>query len=145
MSSFGPLTSQIDTVPPDPFKHVLFNNGMVIGADDFTQEFAYLAGHDHWHNRDLHGYGTVCGLSVRVTVGADGPQVEVSAGTAINPRGQMIRVPEAQCARLNAWLEAHEEELLQHVGSPPGGVVSLYVVLCYRECPLDLVPIPGEP
>jgi hypothetical protein len=102
MSSFGPLTAQIDTVPLDPFKHVLFNNGMVIGADDLSQEFAYLAGHDQWHARDLHGYGTACGLGVSITMTSDGPRVDVTAGMAISPRGQMIRVPKAQCAYLNA-------------------------------------------
>jgi len=31
---------------PDPGKHVNYTYGMVLGVDDFTQEFAYLSAHD---------------------------------------------------------------------------------------------------
>jgi hypothetical protein len=65
-------------------------------------------------------------------------------GTAVNPRGQVITVETPQCARLNAWLEAHRDEVLQHLGSP-AGAARLYVTLCYQACLVDLVPIPGEP
>ena len=37
---------------PNPAKHVNFNVGMVLGVDDFTQEFAYLSGRDQWLARD---------------------------------------------------------------------------------------------
>ena len=33
---------------PDPAKHVNYNLGMVLGVDDFTQEFAYLSERDQW-------------------------------------------------------------------------------------------------
>ena len=45
---------------------------------------------------------------------------------------------------MNAWIDAHKEEVLQQIGSPPGDLV-LYVVLCYRDCATDTVPIAGEP
>jgi hypothetical protein len=118
---------------------------MVLGVDDFTQEFSYLAGRDQWLTRDLLGYGTVCGLRVTAeNAGSDGWQIVVGAGAAVNPRGELIRVPAPQCAKLNRWLEAHREEVLQHVGSPLSAA-RLYVVLCYRDCAVDLIPIPGEP
>jgi len=144
--TFVPQTAPILGLPPDPFKHVHYTLGMVLGVDDFTQEFAYLSGHDQWLTRGVIGYGTVCGLRVTVEPsGSAGPQVVVTPGTAINPRGQLIRMDETKCARLNDWLLANREAVLQNVGSPPSGDVRLYVILCYRECEMDMVPIPGEP
>jgi hypothetical protein len=144
--TFVPQTAPIAGLPPDPFKHVKYTQGMVLGADDFQQEFAFLNGRDQWHMRGVIGYGTICGLRVTVeSAGSAGPQVVVAPGTAINPRGQLIRVTSTQCARLNDWLQANQDALLHYAGSPPAGNVRLGVVLCYRECETDQVPIPGEP
>jgi len=134
------------TADPNPAKHVNFNVGMVLGVDDFTQEFAYLSGRDQWLARDLIGYGTVRGLNVRMEVDAiKGPRVVVEPGVALNPRGQLICVPAAQCAYLKDWVADHSEEITPLVTSPPDSDLQLYVVLCYRNCPTDDVPIAGEP
>ena len=45
--------------PPDPTKHVNYTLGMILGVDEFTQEFAYLSERDRWAVRDLAGYGTL--------------------------------------------------------------------------------------
>lgn len=147
MSAFTTKTTTPRTAPPDPTKHVNYTLGMVLGVDDFTQEFAYLAGRDQWLTRDVLGYGTVCGLRVSREDDVRGPQVAVAPGVAITPRGQLVRVPTAQCALLNNWLslEKTKTELLKYLGSPPLDTLTLYVVLCYRECPTDMIPIPGEP
>src|SRR5207253_641187 len=75
-----------------------------LGVEDFTQEHAYLSERDRWLARDLLGYGTAWGLSVTTQVGTRGPEVRVSPGVALSPRGQLIRVTPAQCAALDAWL-----------------------------------------
>jgi hypothetical protein len=129
---------------PNPTKHVNYNLGMVLGVDDFTQEFAYLSGRDQWLARDLIGYGTVRGLRVGLEVDVTkGPRIAVESGVAVSPRGQLICVPEAQCAYLNDWVEQHSAELA--ASSPLLDSVRLSVVLCYRDCPTDNVPIAGEP
>ena len=147
MSSFTPRLLSPAAAEPDPTKHVNYNLGMVLGVDDFTQEFAYLAGRDQWLARDLLGYGTVSGLRVGVEVESSGPQVSVTPGVALSPGGRLIRVAPAQCAGLNAWLAAHHAELLSLLGSPADDRASLrlFVVLGYRECPTDMIPIPGQP
>jgi hypothetical protein len=125
---------------------VNYNLGMVLGVDDFTQEFSYLSGRDQWIVRDLIGYGTVSGLQVSSELDVKGPRVVVSPGVAVSPCGQMIRVPTAQCAYLNDWLKldkTKQELTKRHVVSP--STLRLYIVLCYRDCPTDNVPIPGEP
>lgn len=131
----------------DPTKHVNYNLGMVLGVDDLNQEFAYLSGRDHWLARDLLGYGTVSGLRVFTENDAKGPRVAVAPGAALSPCGQLIRVPAAQCAFLNDFLKLDKtkQDLLARFSSPPASLIRLYVVLSYRECQTDDVPIPGEP
>ena len=145
-SCFSSHTNSMTLAEPNPAKHVNFNVGMVLGVDDFTQEFAYLSGRDQWLARDLIGYGTVRGLNVRIEVDAiKGPRVVVEAGVALSPRGQLICVPAAQCAYLKDWVADHSADIAPHVTSPPDSDLQLYVVLCYRNCPTDDVPIAGEP
>lgn len=144
MSCFSAKATTSNMAEPNPTKHVNYNLGMVLGVDDFTQEFAYLSGRDQWLARDLVGYGTVRGLKITLdTDGDKGPRVAVEPGVAVSPRGQMICVPAAQCAYLKDWVAEHSEELTRQ--SPLLGEVQLYVVLCYRDCPTDNVPIAGEP
>jgi hypothetical protein len=147
MGTFMPRVSAAVAVP-DPGKHVNYTLGMVLGVDDFTQEFAYLSGRDQWLARDLIGYGTVSGLKVRRDKDEKGPRVLIEPGVALSPRGQLIRVTPAQCAYLNPWLKANKDKLTQHIthkDSPPSDWVRLYVVLCYRDCAIEMTPVPGEP
>ena len=132
----------------DPAKHVNYTYGMVLGVDDFTQEFAYHSNRDRWAARDVEGYGTLVGLRVTVEENKAGElEVVVTAGTALNPRGELIRVPVAQCAGINKWLAVAKNRAAaaELVGEPPVAPLRLYVVLCYRDCPVDSVPVPGEP
>ncbi len=92
MTSFAP-SALPQVAPPDPTKHVNYSLGMVLGVDDFTQEFAYLSGHDNRVVRDLIGYGVVAGLHVTVDVDADrGPRVQVAPGEAVTPSGRLVCV-----------------------------------------------------
>ncbi|NTU83118.1 MAG: hypothetical protein HGA45_27735 [Chloroflexales bacterium] len=125
----------------DPTKHVSYTQGMILGVDDLNQEFAYLSGRDQSMARDLIGYGTVAGLDLTIETGAR-TEVVVSPGVALSQRGEIIRVARAQCADLVAWIAAQGEKL---GGRRDGGVVPVYVVLSYRICLTDNVPIPGEP
>ena len=128
--------------PPDPHKYVNYTLGMLLGVDDFIQEHAYLSGYDHWLTRELLGYGTASGLHVSSDVdGEKGPRVLVDPGVAVSPRGQLIRVTPTQCAYLNDWLAANRQQL----GDAPDDPLTVYVVLSYRACATDNVPISGEP
>jgi hypothetical protein len=129
--------------PPDPSKHVDYQLGMVLGVDDFKQEFTYLSERTKRVVRDLLGYGVVAGLDVTTEVATDerGPRVNVSPGEAVTPSGQLICIAPAQCAYLNEWLRAHRASLPV---SPPDEL-ELALVACYRQVETDDVPIPGEP
>ena len=147
MSAFVPRAIASTLAEPDPSKHVNYTLGMVLGVDDFKQEFAYLSGRDQWLARDLFGYGTVSGLQVNIEVEGDAPQVLVTPGVAVSPRGQAIRVTPAQCADLDAWVTTHREELGKRLGEVKVNTAEtrLYVTLCFRACTTDMIPIPGEP
>lgn len=145
MSDF--CTASLSSTASALYKRVRYTTGLVLGVDEFEQDQAYLMERDRLHQRALHGYGTVHGLSV--TLAPDdgsgaGPEVRVAPGLAIDPHGQHICVPETQCARLDDWLATQTGEDID-LGSPPTGRVSLYVVLRYRACATDAVPLPGQP
>lgn len=131
----------LQTKAADPTKHVNYVQGMVLGVDDFDQEFTYLSERGQWLARDLSGYGTVSGLAVTIEDSDKGKRVAVSPGVAVSPRGQLIRVAPKQCAVLGEWLKGAVRKNI------PTGTTTLpaYVVLCYRDCPIDEVPILGEP
>lgn len=144
-TSFAQLAAAPGTAIPDPFKHVNYTLGMLLGVDDFNQEFAYLSGRDHWLARDAIGYGTMCGLRISLDQTTNGPRVNVSAGTALTPHGRIVFVTPAQCAVLNSWLAANQQSVQNAVSSPLHSFISLYLVVSYRSCPVDPVPIAGEP
>src|SRR5262245_12234006 len=140
MNTFAPAPA-LQSVPPfDPTKHVNYELGMVLGVDDFRQEFAYLSGRDRWQDRDLIGYGTVVGLAVTFEPTDTGPRIVVSPGAAVTPAGQLVCVSPAQCAQVNDWLAANADEVARHV-TTHAEPLSLYLVLCPRECETDKVPI----
>jgi hypothetical protein len=145
MSTIGPVFTPVRRTAADPSKHVHHVLGMVLGADPLTQEFTYLSERDRWLVRDLLGSGTAWGLSLSRRTGDRGPEVVVSPGVAVSPRGQLIRVTGAQRATLDDWLAAHGAEVDASQGSPPLNALTLHVVLRYREGFTDSLPIPGEP
>jgi hypothetical protein len=143
MSTF---TSALTKPPPDPTKHVKFTVGMVLGVDDFTQEFTYLSNRDQTIAGGALGPGTISGLQVTVSRGASGDAgvVQVRPGTAVTPGGQLVTVPSAQCADIDDWLEANADAVRTELGSPPGHL-TLSIVLGYTEQQTDEVPIPATP
>lgn len=146
MTTCAAAASTLEAKAPDPSKHVNYTLGMVLGVDDFNQEFAYVIGRSRWQAREALGYGTLTGLRVtQDVVASKGPRILVTSGTALTPCGHRVCVSAAQCAYLNEWLAANEGTVSQLLGSPVSSTLTLYLTLAYRDCPVDLVPIPGEP
>lgn len=128
----------------DPLKRVNYTFGLVLGVDEFLQSDTYFLAKHHLENRLLHGYGTVCGLDVTAQTSPQ-LEVQVAPGWAISPRGQEIYVPQLMCVVINDWLQANLTALKTVYPGPAPSSLNLCVVLCYRECKTDVVPIPGEP
>src|SRR5437588_94530 len=128
----------------DPLKRVNYTFGLVLGVEEFLQSDTYFLAKHHVENRLLHGYGTVCGLDV---IAQTTPQLEVQVtpGWAFNPKGQEIRVSQLMCLQVNDWVNSNLAALKALFSGPAPSTLNLCVVLCYRECKTDVVPIPGEP
>lgn len=147
MGCCNELSAALTQSGQNPTLHVNYTKGMVLGVDDFTQEFTYLSNRDQWAVRELLGYGTTSGLAVFIEdAGEDGPRVHVKRGAAVVPSGKLVCVPNDQCALINQWLakpenaaRINQQELVN------AGEISLYLTLCYRDCTAVPVPIPGDP
>lgn len=141
MTAFSTVTPT--PAPLDPGKHVNFTLGMVLGVDDFGQQFAYHSGRDQWLARDLIGAGTVRGLGLSIS--SDSTEVVVSPGMALTPQGEIVSVHAAQCAVLSDWVTTNATTVATALEGATLGTLLLYVVLRYKSCLTDPVPIPGEP
>ena len=139
------FTTAAGALRVDPSKRVNYTLGLVLGVDEFQQDQAWHAAGRRTHNRLLHGYGTVWGLRV-TPPGEDesDPEVRVTEGVAVDPCGREICVPATMCVKLNDWLTRHRP-VLERFFTPGGDPLPLQVLLCHRECPDDVVPVPGEP
>lgn len=147
MGCCNDLSAVLTPSGQNPTLHVNYTKGMVLGVDDFTQEFAYLSNRDQWAVRELLGYGTTSGLAVFIEdTGEDGPRVHVKRGAAVVPSGQLVCVPNDQCAFINQWLAKPENATrIDQQELVNDGNLSLYLTLCYRDCTAIPVPIPGDP
>ena len=149
MGCCSSFTAATAAAAADPNRHVNFTTGMVLGVDDYGQEFVYHSARDKWIVRDFLGYGTLSGLAVAVdNDGAKGPRVRVSAGAGAAPSGQLICVGRDQCGSINGWLAG--DEVVEKLTAITGGTataatLNLFLTLCYVDCPVADVPIPGEP
>lgn len=151
MGCCSPFTAVTTASAADPGRHVNFTTGMVLGVDDYAQEFAYHSARDKWIVRDFLGYGTLSGLAVAVEDnGADGPRIRVTPGSAAAPSGQLICVGREQCGSLNAWLARDEiaekiTAMAAATPTPDKAKLNVFLTLCYNDCAVAEVPIPGEP
>jgi hypothetical protein len=149
MGCCSPFSAVTTRLTADPHQHVNFTAGMVLGVDDYSQEFAYHSERDKWIVRDFLGYGTLSGLAVSLEDDGDtGPLVKVSAGSAAAPSGQLICVGRDQCGSLNPWLARSEtaDKLRLLLGADATqATLHLFLTLCYVDCAVAEVPIPGEP
>jgi hypothetical protein len=111
--------------PPHPLTRPRFFSGKLLSADDLSQEQSYQRDKRWLHNRWLHGFGVVRGL----TVSSDGTSVHVAPGLAIDGRGEefvvpvdaAIAVPRDRAARYLVIRYAERETAPVPVGDPDDG------------------------
>lgn len=78
----------------DPPERVRYFPRQLLTADDLGAEQEYHRERMRRHNRYLHGWGVVCGLSVQPMTGAAAWRLRVSPGYAIAPTGDEIHLCE---------------------------------------------------
>jgi hypothetical protein len=126
-------------VPPAEFVRLRYFFGQRLGVVDLNDEQSYLSGKQRFHNLLAHGVGVLCGLRAE----RYNPQgsttktttlLRVRRGAALDACGREIIVGWDQCIDVAAWYAQH-----QSTGT------TLWVALCYRECPSDPAPAPRDP
>jgi hypothetical protein len=90
---------------PKQFDRLRFFPGRLLTADDFALEQNYLRGKLKRHNRTLHGFGIVSGLSATVQTG----KVIISAGLALDCEGNelVVETNETLAAPPASWQTAY--------------------------------------
>jgi len=81
-----------------PLERVNFFDGKLLAAEDLSLEQTYHLERHRRHNRYLHGWGVVSGLSVSV---ADNTTITVQPGVAIDCAGNELVVGECIHLSLN--------------------------------------------
>jgi len=103
-------------------KRVNYFAGKMLTPEDFRTEQQYFKDRMKLHNRFLHGYGIVSGLGVSIS--AKSPEaIVVSPGYAIDPQGNDVILS------------------MDMQGSFPSAGTAAYLVLCWAEREVDLMPI----
>jgi hypothetical protein len=126
------------------FERVNYFFGQVLGLSDFRDAQAYMVEKLRLHNRCLHGWGVVCGLSVEPLPPPTDPcapppsetdtppgklaRVRVGAGLALDPAGRELVVAPSLEVELWRALSPHDRHTVE-----AGGTHTLWVSLCYAE------------
>ncbi len=116
----GASDLSLTTPQPDPLvaaslattgvpERVNYATGVLLGAEDFTDEQTYLRSRMARAFTGIYGHGTVAGLRVGCAA-ADNPQLEVhvAPGIALDRLGRLIEVRRLQCIRIVPWLAEKE-------------------------------------
>jgi len=117
---------------------VNYFNRQLLTADDMTTERDYFLQKLRRHNRFLHGWGVVCGLTVTPAPTSTAPWcVQIGSGYALGPYGDEIFVGEAVSFDLAACLTGGttspcEPNLMTAGGAGTSSVA--YLAIKYSEC-----------
>lgn len=117
---------------------VNYFNRQLLTADDMTTERDYFLQKLRRHNRFLHGWGVVCGLTVTAAPSDTAPwRVQIGTGYALAPYGDEIFVGEAVYFDLAACISGGTtspcEPNLVTAGSA-GTSSTAYLAIKYAEC-----------
>jgi len=138
----------------NPDSRVNYNFGLVLGVNEFRQEQLYFLDKHYLHNGELHGYGSVTGLSVDAArYPKDKPtdvEVTIHPGMAIDQLGRPLIMREDQCARLGAWLaqqvkndQKNNKDTFANHPPDEDGYLTVFVVASYAEIEEQSVPVAG--
>lgn len=103
--------SSIAGPAPDPLgspalpERLAFNDGALLDAAQMQLEQRYHRARLGRVLAYLHGHGTVAGLDVAIATPAEGAEVQVAPGLALDRLGRLIELPTLSCLRLAVWFD----------------------------------------
>ena len=122
-------------------ERVRYFPGQLITADDMLQEQKYLIEKQRRHNRFIHGWGIVCGLTVKAAPTSQSPwNIVICPGYALGPGGDEIFVGQKVDLDLATCLSEATEcsPCDKPVPSAPKSLTAeskyIYIVIKYTEC-----------
>jgi hypothetical protein len=135
-----PELQTLDCLQPGlgKLERVKYFNRMLLTAEDMRTDQDFVLQKLRRHNRFLHGWGVVCGLTVTAAPTAALPwRVQVGAGYALGPFGDEIFVGDAVFMDLatcgpGSITNPCEPSLL--VATAPAAAPEIYVGIKYAEC-----------
>src|SRR6478609_1927040 len=131
-------------LPDNPQCAPNYHFGMLLGVDDFRAEQGFHLGQLRRHQRLLHGAGVVAGYPVSFR--AEGFELRVGPGHAIDALGRDLALDFAQCVSLPLWwLEHRGEDAFHDIATPDDATLDLDLMLCYASCLGSPVPAIAEP
>ncbi len=110
--------------------------GKLMVDRDFRADQHYHMGKQRMHNAYLHGWGTLCGLTVEPHPNCPNLRVTVNPGLAVDCWGREIYVPRP----VDVVLESYGRED-DGTGTPADKPENLYICLRYMECETEPVPV----
>jgi hypothetical protein len=131
-------TMDCSTTTSVKLTRVNYFNRQLLTADDMTTERDYFLQKLRRHNRFLHGWGVVCGLTVTAAPTDTAPwRVQIGSGYALGPYGDEIFVGEAVYFDLSACISGGttspcEPNLVTAGGA--GTSSTAYLAIQYAEC-----------
>jgi hypothetical protein len=158
------LTNDADPIYAQPLaERPAYATGMLLDAQDFSDEQTYHRGRLARAMTFLAGGGTLAGLKVEyVAAGASTPEeLRVQPGLAVDRLGRLIEIPRPACLRLDNWfallqaldsgttlLEASFDNLARFVSQRsvddvvvlPARALVADVFIRFAECPIGLTP-----
>lgn len=123
-----------------PLERVRYFPRQLLTADDLGTEQDYQREKLRRHQRNLHGWGVVCGCTVQSAADGGSWQVTVSPGVAVSPFGDEICIGEA--ATVDLLLGAQDPPCTARSPCPPmgqpaaasDGSLTAYIAVRYAEC-----------
>lgn len=119
-------------------ERVKYFNRMLLTAEDMRTDQDFVLQKLRRHNRFLHGWGVVCGLTVTAAPTTDLPwRVQVAGGYALGPFGDEIFVGEAvfmDLAKCGPGSVTNPCEPGLMLATEPAGGPEIYLAIKYAEC-----------
>ncbi len=119
----------------------------LLGAEDLTDEQSYFREKLRRHNRYLHGWGVVCGCSVRPAPTKEKPfQVLICPGYVITPCGDEVLIGCPALFDVATCMVTSDDPCAYARPCPPVTRTmpirsKLYLGVCYKECEVRSVRV----
>src|SRR5262245_6013479 len=144
-----PVAVDCCTLCTGNLERVAYFPRQLLTADDMRVEQEYFRHRLRRHNRYLHGWGVVCGLTVEAAPATGHPwQVRVCPGLALSPQGDEALVDECVLFDLKLGMPTPEPCTPKWPCPPTGAMpgrdqrARVYLAVRYAECPTRPVRVP---